>query len=232
MIKMKKMRAIFISTIVLIVTFVGTSLAANHIRLIVNEREITPKTPLQIAKGEPVGSIKDISKALGADVQWDKTKQIIKVTDTKKQLLERKEQLLENAFTLDTPDEIANNWARGVMSRNGALQYALLCDELKKKMLPDFISFQWVTGVSSPWIDKFEIVDKEKAENNIWKYTIKFHYTDSTKSSMYSTSIISVGKNRIEQTPTPLPIYPPVVEDKWCIVEIISKQTHATNVEH
>lgn len=215
---MKKKRHVLLIIVVLIPTIIGVAFAKNNIRLIVNNKEITPSIPLQIIKGEPVGSIRDVSEALGAVIQWDKRKQIITITDTKKQLLERKQELLENAFVLDTPEEVASNWAKGVMSRNGALQYALLCDELKKKTLPDFIALNWVTGTSSPWVDKFEISNKEQQNDGTWKFTIMFHYTDSVGSSICSTSSIIVGKNNIGEAP--LPICPPVTENKWCIREL------------
>lgn len=216
---MKKKLLVFFSIVVLTPTIIiKAAFAVNHIKLIVNDKEITPSIPIQITEGKTVGSIKDVAEGLGATVQWDEKNKMIIITDKKKQLLERKEQLLENAFALDTPEEIANNWAKGVMSRNGALQYALLCDELKKKTLPDYVSFNWVTGTSSPWIDKYQITNKEKQKNDTWKFTIEFHYTDSTGSSIYSTSNIIVGKNYIGQAP--LPIYPPVVENKWCIIAI------------
>lgn len=215
---MKKKMLVFFSIVILIPTIIGAAFTVNPIRLIVNDKEITPSIPIQIIKGETVGPIRDISEALGAIVQLDSTKQMLIIKDTKKRLLERKEQLLENAFALYTPEEVANNWAKGVMSRNGALQYALLCDDLKKKMLPDFVSFDWVTGASSPWIDHYQIINKVEQKDGTWKFTIKFHYTDSTRSSIYSTSSIIIGKKYIGQAP--LPIYPPVVENKWCIIAI------------
>lgn len=216
---MKKKLLVFFSVVVLIPTIIiETAFAVNHIKLIVNDKEITPSIPIQITEEKTVGSIKDVAEGLGATVQWDEKNKTIIITDKNKQLLERKEQLLENAFALDTPEEVANNWAKGVMSRNGALQYALLCDDLKKKMLPDFVSFDWVTGASSPWIDHYQIINKVEQKDGTWKFTIKFHYTDSTGSSRYSTSNITVGKNYIGQAP--LPIYPPVVENKWCIIAI------------
>lgn len=209
---------VFLIIVVILPVIVGTAFAADYIRLVVNGKEITPSIPLQIINGEMVGSIKDVPDALGYDVMWDKTKQMLIITDRNKQLLERRVQLLENAFALDTPDEIADNWAKGVMSRNGALQYALLCDGLRKKTLPGFEAFDWITGTSSPWIDKFEIINKEEQNDTSWKYTIIFHYTDSTGSSKYSTSSIVVEKKPIGQVS--LPIYPPVVENKWCVTSI------------
>lgn len=215
---MKKKMLVFLSIVILIPTIIGATFTVNPIRLIVNDKEITPSIPIQIIKGETAGSIRDISEALGATVQLDSTNQMLIIKDTKKRLLERKDQLLENAFALDTPEEVANNWAKGVMSRNGALQYALLCDDLKKKMLPDFVSFDWVTGASSPWIDHYQIINKVEQKDGTWKFTIKFHYTDSTRSSIYSTSSIIIGKNYIGHVS--LPIYPPSCENKWCVIAI------------
>ena len=51
-----------------------------------------------------------------------------------------------------------NSWAKGVKTRNGALQYAVMSPELERNIT---MSFQgWSTGVSSPWADSYEITER------------------------------------------------------------------------
>ncbi len=59
----------------------------------------------------------------------------------------------------DTPTQAAVLWGRGVAQRNGALQYAMLSQALKKDYVNALTnSFpNWVTGVSSPWVDAYAL---------------------------------------------------------------------------
>lgn len=58
-----------------------------------------------------------------------------------------------------TPEEAALVWAKGLKKRSAAVQYSVMSEELKKgyaqkleKTAPN-----WVTGLSSPWVESFEI---------------------------------------------------------------------------
>lgn len=75
--------------------------------------------------------------------------------------LERRLELLEKALAPATPRAAVEEWARGVQTRNGALQYALLSPELRQQKYADFVSLEWVTGASSPWVEKYGVVNKE-----------------------------------------------------------------------
>lgn len=39
----------------------------------------------------------------------------------------------------------------------GMHQYSIFSKEFKKVMYPQFVELNWVTGVSSPWITKYEV---------------------------------------------------------------------------
>ena len=57
-------------------------------------------------------------------------------------------------------EEAANLWAKGIMTRNGVLQYSVMSNELQqefKNHLSDANITSWVTGTSSPWITGYEM---------------------------------------------------------------------------
>ena len=77
-----------------------------------------------------------------------------------------------------TPKEAVELCARGVKSRNGALQFAAMSPELKRATYTRFKLNYWTTGMSSPWIDKFTIegVQEERKERT---FTVGFALTTS-----------------------------------------------------
>ena len=74
-----------------------------------------------------------------------------------------------------TADECVSAYAKACMDRDGAMQFALYDDELKEAERDDFISWGWVSGMSSPYIADFEIVNTGDLE-----YEVKFYYATST----------------------------------------------------
>ncbi len=63
-------------------------------------------------------------------------------------------------------------YAEAAKNRNGAIQYALLSDEVRENKYGDLSGLYFVTGVSSPWIDSYEI--SEVNENDyIIEFTLK-----------------------------------------------------------
>jgi len=89
-----------------------------------------------------------------------------------------------------TAKECVQTYAEAAMNRNGVLQYALYGDELKLRddVRDGFVSFNWVTGVSSPWISGFEITQISDLE-----FQIVFHYATSKGPSGDSTVNLLLG---------------------------------------
>lgn len=124
--------------------------------------------------------------------------------------LEARLELMKKAldkFGAVTPNSAAQFWAEGVKTRNGALQYAVLCDDLKKKFeeqVKQDKNYSWVTGVSSPWVTKYEITQVKKLSDEVGEYTVKFYWATSAGESEPSENILTVG----------------VLGNKWCITSI------------
>jgi|GEM_PF-830467 hypothetical protein len=95
---------------------------------------------------------------------------------------------------IDPQDALAaaKTWAEGVKTRNGALQYAMMDSDLKAKYYDEFVAANWTTGVSSPWIEKYEVIERYKGTNGTYRYQVKFHYTDSTKAVFYTEAYVTV----------------------------------------
>ena len=51
--------------------------------------------------------------------------------------------------------EIANKWAEAVKSRDGKAQYDLMTTALQKSVYDQFSGLNWVTGTSSPWVERY-----------------------------------------------------------------------------
>ncbi len=88
-------------------------------------------------------------------------------------------------YGLYDPIKCANMWASGLKARSGAIQYSTLSKSLKKEYASKIneIAPNWVTGVSSPWVDNFCIVSVSKINNDL--YEIKMKISTATSSGPY-----------------------------------------------
>jgi hypothetical protein len=83
-----------------------------------------------------------------------------------------------------TPEDAALLWGKGVKERNGALQYAVMSDELKKiyKEHLDKNYPAWVTGFSSPWVEKYEIIEAKRVSKGEYEVIMQFSLATSAGS--------------------------------------------------
>lgn len=101
--------------------------------------------------------------------------------------------LLEHALEPKDPHAAAKTWAEAITTRNGALQYVIMTPNLKNEYYSRFVGLNWVTGVSSPWIESYEISEKYRIDNDIYRFEIVFKYTDSTKTYFSAKEYITVN---------------------------------------
>ncbi|MFT9849721.1 DL-endopeptidase inhibitor IseA family protein [Aneurinibacillus sp. REN35] len=87
---------------------------------------------------------------------------------------------LESILAPAVPEKAADIWAKGLKLRNGALQYAVLSPQLKKSRLSEFEKQNWITGVSSPWIEAYQIIKTKKVNATTFTYDIRFTLATST----------------------------------------------------
>jgi hypothetical protein len=100
---------------------------------------------------------------------------------------------LEEAFAAGQAREAVRNWAEGVKTRNGALQYAMLTPGLKAKLYRELAANRWTTGTSSPWVDRYEIRE-QKLTSRTAQYEVIFTYTDSTGRKLAEKENVTVTK--------------------------------------
>ena len=97
---------------------------------------------------------------------------------------EVRSQLLMEAMDevgVSEPQQVPQVWASGLINRSAALQYSVMSDALKldyAKQLTDSTP-NWVTGMSSPWVDRYEIIETVMPN----EYCFIFHLKLYTKTS-------------------------------------------------
>jgi uncharacterized membrane protein len=93
-----------------------------------------------------------------------------------------------------TPEDTALLWSKGVQERNGALQYAVMSDELKKayKEHLDKNYPAWVTGFSSPWVEKYEIIESKRVSKGEYEVTVQLSLATSAGSEGKHLAKLSV----------------------------------------
>ncbi len=73
-----------------------------------------------------------------------------------------------NSVGVNKPEAAAEVWANGLMMRSAAMQYAVLSRDLKKEYARQLEKTfpNWVTGVSSPWVESYKITKVETPNEN------------------------------------------------------------------
>ncbi|MEF9991221.1 MAG: hypothetical protein RRZ84_01920 [Romboutsia sp.] len=111
-----------------------------------------------------------------------------------------------------TPNEAMNIWAKGIKTRNGYLQYYVLCDGMKNEFKKELYKAQhtsWVTGYSSPWVSSYNIINIEKINSVKYKFTINFNW--ATSMGPYDSTKVTITTTKID--------------NKWCISNILWSDT-------
>lgn len=163
----------------LLAAFAAGAFADNPVKLFVNGLLVQTDQPPQLVNGRTMVPVRVAAEALGARVEWDEKTRSVWIDNPDLFSLQRQVKLLHDALAPAAPAEAVEKWARGVKERNGALQYAVLSPELKEKDRPGFESCGWVTGTSSPWVDRYE-TSKETMRDGAWEFEISFELASST----------------------------------------------------
>lgn len=116
------------------------------------------------------------------------------INSKKKKVQKTQVLLLEQALAPKEPLTAVKRWAEGVKTRNGALQYAVMSQDLKKESYSNFVDLNWSTGTSSPWVESYKITEKVKVDNKRFKFEVEFTYTDSIKSKFSTKECVTVNK--------------------------------------
>lgn len=109
------------------------------------------------------------------------------------------------------PEEIVSLWIRGQQTRSGALQYSLLCDELRYKVREEAKTRGWITGGSSPTLlhGKDTVMSIDKISEDEYVYTIQ--YESMLQGQVYEILKQTVNISRCREKHT----------NYWCITQVI-----------
>ena len=124
--------------------------------------------------------------------------------------LELKNKLFIDAidnFGATSPQEAVILYCEGVKSRSGPLQYSVMCDELKKSFKSNMDynkNYAWVTGVSSPSVSDYKLIDIKKIDSKTYVFKVKFSLEYALKPIGYTYTSLKVEK----------------FDNKWCITNI------------
>jgi hypothetical protein len=174
---------------VMVISLTTAAFAGASVKMFYNGREIQSNaSPINI-NGRIYAPVRALAEAMGANVSWDKDSSQVQITgnDQSMQIMR-----LESALAPKDNLDAVNSWAEAVQTRNGAWQYALMTPDLKKANYDDFASMNWCTGVSSPWVKSFEVKELGKPDDNTYRYSVAFTWTDSTNTTSVSNQYVTV----------------------------------------
>lgn len=99
---------------------------------------------------------------------------------------------------LSSPEAAAKIWAEGVKSRNAALQFSVMSESLKKNYVNQLeqTAPNWVTGVSSPWISEYKIVEMKKIPQNRYTVKVLFNTATSTGPAADYNALLTLAEER------------------------------------
>ncbi|MGE5389741.1 MAG: hypothetical protein ACM3PE_01630 [Deltaproteobacteria bacterium] len=109
-------------------------------------------------------------------------------------LTERRIELLEAALAPRTPDLAAYSWAEAIKTRNGAWQYAIMDDNLRAEYLEQFEETNWVTGFSSPWVEKYRVIRESVDEKGNVTFKVEFDWYTSAGYAYSNSGTLTVSK--------------------------------------
>ena len=105
--------------------------------------------------------------------------------------------LLEKALAPMTSDETVQKWAEGVRTRNGALQFAMFSPKVKEKELSSFEKLGgWITGVSSPWAESYEISKGIPKTQDSFEFQVKFSMATSDGKGFMINNVLVQRNNK------------------------------------
>lgn len=161
----------------------------SAIKMFYNGKEIKADASPVNMNGRILAPVRALAEAMGATVTWDKESNQVNITGSDQSVQISN---LERALAPDTSLKAVNSWAEGVKMRNGAWQYAVMTPDLKKASYDNFVSMNWSTGTSSPWVKSFDIKEIGKTDENTVRYSVKFTWTDSTNATTEDIQYITV----------------------------------------
>lgn len=153
-----------------------------------------------IYNGEAYAPVRIIAENAGCQVYFNKEDNSISISkDNSKD--ESKIRLLEEATAYIgavSPEKTIDIWSNGLKERSAALQYVVMTESLKEiyaKSLEENGYDFWITGVSSPWVENYEVLKINKLSEDSYEYDIKYNTrtSDGSYNFVVTLRIIKEG---------------------------------------
>jgi len=95
------------------------------------------------------------------------------------------------------PEGAAQVWAKGLVQRSAALQYAAMNADLKREYARQLETCapNWVTGLSSPWVESYEIKGVESPDDNRRIIRMRFSTMTSTGPAGDYNAVLTVKRD-------------------------------------
>lgn len=113
-----------------------------------------------------------------------------------------------------TPEQAAEVWTQGLIRRSAALQYTVMTEQMKKKYAEqlDALRSNWVTGMSSPWVQGYTITKNVKTNEAHAEIGLKIETVATASTPEYYNAKLWLTREgefwRIERIRTDEDLYP------------------------
>lgn len=147
-----------------------------------------------IFNGVVYAPIRTVAEAMGCEVYFKQNDSSVNIHSTDNAKVRLLEDAIDNLGTV-SPEKAIEVWSKGLKDRSAALQYSVMTDQLKeiyKKSLDDNGYEFWVTGVSSPWVENYEIIDQTESNDESYVYKIKYNTKTSDGDYNFNVSLTLV----------------------------------------
>ena len=174
---MKKSGTIWTFVLFGMMLFAAHTSAANEIKVWVDQQLLqSDEAPPRMENEKVIVPVRELAEMLGATVKWNGETNSVEITSSGQDSLLQQVRLLQSALTAKTPEQAVEMWAEGVKTRNGALQYAILSKHLKELRHESFEAVNWVTGTSSPWLERYKISKPVENSDGSRTFRVQFDY--------------------------------------------------------
>lgn len=101
-----------------------------------------------------------------------------------------------NRVGVCSPKEAAEIWASGLEERSAALQYSVMSKQLRTEYARQLETNapNWVTGMSSPWVQSFKIIKTESPTENLKIIELLFSTATSTGPAGNYSAVLQIAR--------------------------------------
>lgn len=187
---MKKRSRIIIAAVAAFSLLSGSALAVTAgPRLYIDKEEFASSyLKLKMEDGTAMVSLRAMMELIKGEVTYKDGSLYVSMPEATD--LARQVHSLQQALTANTPEEAAEFWIRGIQTRSGSLQYAVMTPAMQQQTKQEFSDNYWVTGGSSPHMGTVTQMQKQILSPD--KVQISFDYPLIVSGAAFDTGKASL----------------------------------------